>query len=488
MSAPRYQDDAVEVWHGDCLDVLRQLSDDSVDAVVTDPPYGLAELKPATVGQALAAWLAGDRDHVPDGRGFMGRAWDGFVPPPAVWDECLRVLKPGGHLLAFAGSRTADLMGVSVRLAGFEIRDTITWHYASGMPKSLDVSKAIDKAAGAEREVIGINEDYLRRKPNGMKTAGASTYGYSKNDLPTDARITAPATDAARQWSGWGTALKPASEPIIVARKPLAGTVAQTVLAYGTGAMNIGACRVGAEPRTNNAGGASSVQRVSRVEQGYRDTVTASVGEASTVTGRWPSNVVFSHAPLLDADGDVIGDACAEGCIEGCPVAELDAQSGILKSGANPTRRGSDKFRDSYGEFKGQAECTPARDADSGYASRFFPTFRYQAKAGTDERPRLAGTAHPTVKPLPLMAWLVRLVTPPGGLVLDPFAGSGTTGEACLMEGFRCTLIEQDATYLPLIIDRVTKHRDVVAHLQHRRDHGEPEDLGLFALLPEVTA
>jgi DNA modification methylase len=548
MAAPYYADDRVAVHAGDCLDVLRSLPDCSFDAVVTDPPYGLAELKPGVVARALAAWLAGDRDHVPDGRGFMGRSWDAFVPPPAVWDECLRVLKPGGHLLAFAGSRTADLMGVSVRLAGFEIRDTITWHYASGFPKSLDVSKAIDKARDDRADVLAVTGWLAaRRDAAGLTNRDIDeAFGFSgmaghwtaaphlkiaqvpkwdqweklrsllgfgdemdaevwrlndrKGTLgeawgqrevlgtrkvlpgvafattgPSELDVTAPATDAARQWSGWGTALKPASEPIIVARKPLAGTVAQTVLAHGTGALNIDACRVGIGEHVPGGGGLKG-GATSRHEGWVRPSHENGRATEAHTSGRWPSNVVFSHAPECGPDDGAP-------CVEGCPVAELDAQSGVLRSGANPTRRGSDKFRDSYGEFKGQTECTPARGADEGGASRFFPTFRYQAKADTAERPRLAGVAHPTVKPLDLMRWLVRLVTPPGGRVLDPFAGSGTTAEACLLERVACTVIEREVAYLPLIVDRVTAHTDAVEHLSRRAAAGEATDLGLFAFL-----
>lgn len=152
---PYYQDEHVTLYHGDCLDHLRDMPDNSVDAIVTDPPYGLSNTTPDKVADTIVRWASGDREHVPDGRGFMGRPWDAFVPPPAVWDECLRVLKPGGHMLVFAGTRTQDLMGLSIRLAGFELRDSLAWIYGSGFPKSMDVSKAIDKAAGAERAVVG---------------------------------------------------------------------------------------------------------------------------------------------------------------------------------------------------------------------------------------------------------------------------------------------------------------------------------------------
>jgi DNA modification methylase len=432
---PYWSDGAVTLMLGDCLDVLAAMEPESVDAVVTDPPYGLAELPAATVLAAIAAWMAGDRTHVPDGRGFMGREWDKFVPPPGAWDECMRVLKPGGHLLAFAGSRTVDLMTLSIRIAGFEVRDSISWLYGSGFPKSLDVSKAIDKAAGVEREVTGMGGRSAVR-PSDLTQSRDVSYRYDR-----EFEVTAPATDAARHWEGWGTALKPAHEPIVVARKPLAGTVAANMTAHGTGALNIDGCRVGTPndlARTRNT--ALGVMN----DDGWQPKRQESDGNPA---GRWPPNVLLTHSD------------CTEGeCAPDCPVAELNRQSGVLTSGANPARRGAGNLRDAYGEFAGQRECSPHRGADTGGASRFFPAFRYEAKAPASERPRLEdGTAWPTVKPLALMRWLVRLVTPPGGTVLDPFCGTGTTGQACALEGFSCLLIERDPVAAELAVRRLAK-------------------------------
>src|SRR5699024_271855 len=194
----------MNIIHGDCLAELKKLEDSSVDAVVTDPPYGLSNTKPQQVADVLKAWVTGDTVSVPAKRGgFMGKDWDSFVPPPAVWEECMRVLKPGGHRAVFAGARTQDLMGLSIRPAGFEIRDTLGWVYGSGFPKSMDVSKAIDKAAGAEREVAGTIPDRWTQK--------GSTYNMS-TDRPQEsvAVLGAPATSEAKRWDGWGTALKPA--------------------------------------------------------------------------------------------------------------------------------------------------------------------------------------------------------------------------------------------------------------------------------------
>jgi hypothetical protein len=414
MSEPYYQDDHVRLYHGDCRMVLPGMEGESVHAVCTDPPYEL---------------------------GFMGKRWDasGIAYDVELWSECLRVLKPGGYLLAFGGTRTWHRLACAIEDAGFELRDSMAWLYGSGFPKSLDVSKSIDKAAGAEREIVGQRDRYLdgRVRQNLGDRNEVYGVGLTANGV---AGITAPATTAAKQWEGWGTALKPAFEPIVVARKPLSGTVAATVLEHGTGALNIDACRVayGEDAPSQQAwnakgsGGAGS-DHAGQFNEALRDAYAR--GDVPVPSGRWPTNVVLDESQ----------------------AAELDRQSGVLASGANPTRRGSDKFRDAYGEFAGQEECIPARGADTGGASRFFPVFRYEAKADAAERPRVDGVAHPTVKPIALMRWLVRLVTPPGGTVLDPFAGSGTTLQAARAEGFDVIGIEREADYLPLIRERLER-------------------------------
>jgi DNA modification methylase len=836
----------VTVLHGDCLDRLRELADASVSAIVTDPPYGLSDLKPSVVTAAITAWTAGDRRHVADSRGFMGLKWDAFVPPPAVWDECLRVLKPGGHLLCFAGTRTVDLMALSVRLAGFEIRDTITWLYGcltadaevlteygwrpgievrrgervaqwdhetgeislapvaetfhapwdgpmrvlrnsdtdqlltpnhrvyhrprqrqqidgvrrqwyrsdwevaeaselstwnpvqlpiagehdgpgvggvdyaallgwvwteggfdpsgtgvriyqssvnaakvddiqalldrlgvhkrydrtrtwrgqeyvettwfisgelaervradlpgkrptydllwrmnlaekralrdaalagdghpaakgvwqfyqrheddltwfatllalvgqagkvgmrpdrdngtvyvrdrsttelqgrhlrdssekytgevwcvrvptgafvarrngrvfitgnSGFPKSLDVSKAIDKDRDDRNAVIAVTGWLAQQRDragltnrdidaafgtNGM--AGHWTSVKSQPKVPSwerwlelreligfgdkmDAEVWrlngrkgtpgherldrivtsfererdtysnvvdvvhagAPITDGARQWSGWGTALKPASEPIIVARKPLSGTVAATVLEHGTGALNIDTCRVGSDERLVRP----AILRTDNEVLGKG----LGAGTQTEPGGRWPANVVLTHA-----------EACGEECAQGCPIAELDQQSGITTSPTS-TGRGAGGQHGAYSPIAAQGNVWAP--GDTGGASRFFPTFHYQAKAPTSERPNVNGVTHPTVKPLSLLRWMVKLCTPPGGTVLDPFAGSGTTIEAAILEGFDVIGIEREAEYLPLIRQRIDRAQQPVR---------EPEPPGLFDL------
>lgn len=418
---PVYQDDRATLYQGDALNVLPTLPEASVDSIVVDPPYEIS---------------------------FMGKSWDGsgIAYNIELWRQCLRVLKPGGHLVAFGGTRTYHRMACAVEDVGFEIRDSLHWIYGSGFPKSHDVSKAIDKAAGAEREVIGHSK------------AGASSlervrrvemvYREKLTNVDTSAiPVTAPATDDAARWQGWGTALKPAHEPIVIARRPLEGTVAGNVLTHGTGALNIDGCRVSASDSLVRP----AVTRTDNTVFGKG----LGVGVQEEPTGRWPANVVLTHSPLADEFGEPVGDACADGCVPGCPVAELDTQSGVRTSGK--MRAGTE--RSNRDGWTGPMPVTTGSETygDTDGASRFFPVFRYQAKAPAKERPRIDGVSHPTVKPLALMRWLVRLVTPPGGTVLDWCAGSGTTVEACLNEGFTSVAIERNADYIPLCLARIAR-------------------------------
>ena len=363
----------INLHHGDCLEVLASMPDACVDAVVTDPPYGLS---------------------------FMGRKWDYDVPSKEIWEQCLRVLKPGGHLLAFAGTRTQHRMAVNIEDAGFEIRDMIMWCYSSGFPKSHNISKAIDKAAGAKREVIGKtigkggqNLNQLSR-PHGLDSETASSvgaYGIGARQVNIEIDITAPATPEAQQWDGWGTALKPALEPITVARKPFKGNVANNVLTHGTGAINIDGCRVGDS------------------------------------NGRWPANLIHDGSD---------------------EVTELFP---YCKPATGRTERADRSFAPGTDYQTGTAalERDEVHKDDSGSAARFF----YCAKA--NKKDREDGNSHPTVKPTDLMAYLCRLVTPPDGIVLDPFMGSGSTGKAAVREGFSFIGIERDEEYFEIASSRV---------------------------------
>ena len=416
---PTIELESASVFFGSNLEVLPTLADNSVDSIVTDPPYEL---------------------------GFMGKSWDstGIAYSVELWRECLRVLKPGGHILAFGASRTWHRLAVAIEDGGFELRDSIAWLYGSGFPKSLDVSKAIDKAAGAEREIVG----QVRKTPineNGLTMSG----GVGKAEFD----ITTPATNDAKKWAGWGTALKPAFEPVVVGRKPLIGTVAANVLEWGVGGLNIDASRIGTEqiltqhtsrPAGDNLVGSGAV----------------ATGESSVHTGRWPANIILDPY-----------------------TAELlDEQSGISTSLAHnrphATKWGfgvnSDNSND-YDYATGQTGY-----GDTGGASRFF----YVAKAskrdrneGLDELEAKANSKfaqdkwslenmsfgnvkpaqnfHPTVKPTELMRYLIKLVTPTGGVVLDPFTGSGSTGKAALLDGYHFLGIELTEDYLPIIEGRL---------------------------------
>ena len=384
---PYYQDDQTTIYNGDCREILQGLPDDSVDAVVTDSPYGLA---------------------------FMGKRWDYDVPGVEVWAECLRVLKPGGHLLAFAGTRTQHRMAVRIEDAGFEIRDMIAWVYGSGFPKSLDVSKAIDKAAGAEREVVGVADVGPDMRGRNFENATGRMV----------ANITAPATESAKQWSGWGTALKPALEPITVARKPLCGTVAENVLQYGTGGINVDGCRVGTEERTEER---TDTITESGFGANFMDDGWQPSGKTytKTVTGRWPANLIH------DGSEKVTG-----------LFPETKGQQGAV-TGSEP----SSKTANAFAEY---SACSPSElRGDTGSAARFF----YTAKA--DKSDRGHGNNHPTVKPQALMRYLVRLVCPPGGVVLDPFGGSGTTAAAARLEHCRSVLCELSAEYCDIAVERL---------------------------------
>jgi site-specific DNA-methyltransferase (adenine-specific) len=407
--ALHYEDGQITLHHGDCRGVLASLPDCSVDSVVTDPPYEL---------------------------GFMGKAWDGsgIAYSVEMWAEVLRVLKPGGHLCAFGGTRTYHRMACAIEDAGFEIRDSLHWVYGSGFPKSLDVSKAIDKAAGAEREVIGFSKG-VTVAASDNRHGGINRGAVGIKQVSADVPVTTAATDAAKQWEGWGTALKPAHEPIVLARKPLIGTVAANVLTHGTGALNIDGARVGTTDELPNAGGDRVV-----TNEVYGKGLGVSSGRSAELAGRWPANVIF------DTEAGAL----------------LDEQSGVSRSGQNRQDRGKGGI---WAEGNG-VPCGP-QHGDTGGASRFFTAidwvpevdvpFRYVPKPGKRER-TCEGTvsgSHPTVKPLALMRWLVRLVTPPGGTVLEPFAGSGTTLMACVMEVFNGIGIELTDEYLPIIEGRV---------------------------------
>ena len=379
----------VQLIHGDCLVVLAGMESCSVDAVVTDPPYGLS---------------------------FMGKKWDYDVPSTEIWAECLRVLKPGGHLLAFAGTRTQHRMAVRIEDAGFEIRDMIAWVYGTGFPKSLNVAKAIESGGGRPEDIRRMQQG-IECRPSGR---GRANYDHGAASAMDAGRSEwSPATDAARQWQGWGTALKPALETITVARKPLIGTVADNVLTHGTGGINVDACRVTATDKTPSPVGVFVGSNIGPTGlRGERD-------GRSDGLGRWPANLIH------DGSDEVVA---------------LFPQSKGPQGAVGP-QHGAKDSTNTYCDYGPRQQCEPRND--SGSAARFF----YCSKASKADRGE--GNSHPTVKPTDLMRYLCRLVTPPGGVVLDPFMGSGSTGRGARMEGFRFIGIERDAEYVEISRRRI---------------------------------
>lgn len=392
---------------------MSKMDDNSVDAIVTDCPYGLGKA-PDPV-KVLQDWISQGYTEIRGG-GFMGMKWDSFVPQPRFWQEVKRVLKPGGHVLAFFGTRTYDWGVMSMRIAGFEIRDQLAWVHAEGWPKSQDVSKAIDKAMGMERiNRVGIkpgHEDFVGRDHcRGYRQGGNQASAFSRPWMYDRSKVLdqhwryAPASDKAREWDGWGTALKPAMEPIVMARKPLDGTVVNNVLSHGLGGINIDACRVGSDIITtkgfrNQSGKSWTGSGMLKAGNKY---------EPSQHQGRWPANVIH------DGGDDVmkIFPETRSGAdnVKGRSGEDVD---GNTSSAYGSESRPSGNEQISYG--------------DSGSAARMF----YCAKPGKQER-GLYNT-HPTVKPIALMRYLVRLITPVQGVVYDPYCGSGTTLVAAKLE------------------------------------------------------
>ena len=385
----------VSILHGNCLDVLKTMGDNSIDSVVTDPPYGLA---------------------------FMGKKWDYDVPSEEIWAECLRVLKPGGHLLAFAGTRTQHRMAVRIEDAGFEIRDMIAWVYGSGFPKSLDVSKALAKNVYVQaRDLQGVESE-------------------------------------ADKYKGWGTALKPALEPITVARKPLIGTVAENVLAHGTGGLNIDGCRVGtsknvpASPKTAQASAHTVSLPGNQGTSGWDANV-----------GRWPANLIHDGSEEVLVGFPDTGPS---------PKQYTKKKAGWLTPGG--THVENELQSREYGDTGRAARffyCPKASKKDRDEGCNGLPVVTHQSGMGGampidddgNDRDRFKSQSrnhHPTVKPTDLMRYLCRLVTPPNGTVLDPFMGSGSTGKAAMLEGFNFIGIEREAEYIEIAKARIEAVRD----------------------------
>lgn len=511
--------------HGDCVEIMSRMKANRIDAIVCDPPYGLEFMgkdwdkltrvgwqgtggftKPG-IGDRQIKWpsfsataqfgttnptcancggrLRGSKkckcekpvwkpigkrrykenEALPDDAtsAGMGRQMSAMQEWHATWAaEALRVLKPGGHLLAFGGTRTFHRLACGLEDAGFEIRDCVMWLYGNGFPKSRNISKDIDKAAGAEREIIGPSKRHSSGRKGNTNSSNPNLARYSQDDI-----LTAPATEDAIRWQGWGTALKPGWEPCIIARKPLVGTVAANVQKYGTGALNIDASRIEGDTgdghwsgddgsdetsRPGYDGGFTRGGRKVRMQRQHVDSAGMKrLGGGGfradheqpmyNPAGRWPANVILMHDARCGMQPvGLFGDEQFV-CHEDCPIAMLDMQAGTRNSGTLLQKhRGGDKTRGIYGSFK--SNTGPDYEANSGSASRFY----YVPKASRSERSAQGwiDNKHPTVKPVDLMAYLIKLVTPTGGVVLDPFMGSGSTLVAARRSGYQFVGIEQD--------------------------------------------
>jgi DNA modification methylase len=487
----------VQVIQGEALAVLREMPDNSVDAIVSDPPAGInfmgrdwdnfsSRKKSNSQEEKLQSendgkWLEG-RGTSPYGFSHGGTATraerEAFITfLTEIFTEARRVLRPGGHALVWSLPRTSHWTAYALEEAGFEIRDSIEHVFGSGFPKSLNVSKQIDRIKNIEREVIGVSTSGPTSIGNTYDTGKVHGSGIRKQQF----EITAPATPESQKYSGFGSALKPAHEVWWLCRKPLAeSSIAANVLKWGTGALNIDACRISTQDtlgRLNNPGA-----------NGWKNSSggpTRATYDPIAANGRFPANLLLSHTLLCDESE----------CVEGCPVLELDKQSGIRKSGGGmKLQAGRARVGSVYGEYKGP-DHDDIREPNEGGASRYFAQFYYCPKpsrkernAGCDELPEKKrnatafdgaggvpyrigedgkvtpkaisgpeGNHHPTVKSVALMSYLVRLITPPGGIVLDPFAGSGTTALAAIQEGCDFILIEREQEYVVIAEARI-KH------------------------------
>jgi DNA modification methylase len=422
--------EGISLYPGDCLDVLAGLEPNSVDSCVTDPPYHLTSIvKRFGADDAAPAKVGKSGAYARASAGFMGKKWDGgdIAFRPELWEQVYRVLKPGAHLIAFSGTRTYHNMAVAIEQAGFEIRDQIGWMYGSGFPKSQNVAKFIDKELGVKGTLGGPRSaEHARMLEAGVARRGEKHEGWDRPWMDDPEAIAAaqstyiPSSPEAIEFDGFGTALKPAWEPCVLARKPLIGTVAQNVLQHGTGAINIDGCRVG----TTKDVPASASKTPNNI---YGAGMTSMTGGTSGSgfdpnIGRWPANIIH------DGSDEVV-------------AAFPDSLARPADDAVNGKGSGSGEYIQSgvYGGGRLSAARSGYKDSETS-AARFF----YTAKADADDR---LGSKHPTVKPVDLMQYLVRLVTPKGGVVLDPFAGTGTTGEAAFREGMRAILIEREEEY-----------------------------------------
>jgi site-specific DNA-methyltransferase (adenine-specific) len=532
------------VINGDNIELLKNYPDNYFDAVVTDPPYGLG--KEPNAQELMKDWVEKGYHEI-SGTGFMGKEWDAFIPQPIFWKEIFRVLKHGGHVLSFFGTRTYDWGVMSMRFAGFEVRDCIQWLYGSGFPKSHNISKALDKMQGAEREVMGKKErgsvEEAKERGVGFLSDPANKNNTKQFGYGTEL-ITAPSTESAKQWDGWGTALKPANEPIVLARKPLEKglSVAENILKWGVGGINIDASRIGNLGSTERG---EQGERMKDTKNGFREN-----NEIIDINkGRFPANIILTHHEDCECKGTKKVKAIKGGrignkngaysgigavgfskefskgdggygdengqeelenwdCHEDCPIRILDEQSGDRSS--TRINNSNDKIKKGntnklFGGSIQKIESYSKDYRDKGGASRFFyvakaskaernkglEEFEEKRMEGRDEgqdersvafkaRPTPMANVHPTVKPIKLMQYLVKMITPPNGIVLDPFCGSGTTGVACKLDGFQFVGLEQDPEYAKIAEARITNYEPEVSITKKSKEKPNLEQIPLF--------
>jgi site-specific DNA-methyltransferase (adenine-specific) len=518
------------VINGDNIELLKNYPDNYFDAVVTDPPYGLG--KEPNAEELMKDWIEKGYHEI-SGTGFMGKEWDAFIPQPIFWKEVYRVLKYGGHIVSFFGTRTYDWGVMSMRFAGFEVRDCIQWLYGSGFPKSHNIGKAIDKIEGNERKVVGE----LKNKVN-LNATKEGDKSFYESAWQNKEYIDVPITKGNSEWEGWGSALKPANEPIVLARKPLEKglSIAENILKWGVGGINIDASRVGSETRTTPV--FSNDTKTDSTSFNLNSNIQHE--RIETNQGRFPANIILTHHEDCECKGtkkvkgskdgvrkassefgqnsgwndhenkDTIRKGTADengqeevedwDCHEDCPIRILDEQSGVKANTRNMSySRGGGDFIDGIPNQKEKSWFK----SEVGGASRFFYVakaskaernkgldgfedkplaFSNQAKAelkrgnlefngngitgegivGHGNKVNMLKNFHPTVKPIKLMQYLVKMITPPNGIVLDPFCGSGTTGVACKIEGFEFVGLEQDIEYTKIAQARINNYTEII--------------------------
>jgi len=498
------------VINADNIKALKEYPDNYFDAVVTDPPYGLG--KEPNAAELMKDWVEKGYHEI-TGTGFMGKEWDAFVPQPIFWKEVFRVLKHGGHVVSFFGTRTYDWGVMAMRFAGFEVRDCIQWIYGSGFPKSHNISKALDGILGKQGKGFKSAGDDGRKSEFKQDLSKRSDYGY----------IYSPTNEDAKKWEGWGSALKPANEPIVLARKPLEKglSIAENVLKWGTGGINIDGCRIGHNEEQKFTNREQRKEGWNMNNCGFDS--TKNITASASPEGRFPANLILTHHPECECKGlkkikpsngsgkasengggfskGMFGDGSSDNigggftdengeetiedwdCHRDCPIKIMDEQSGISKTGdIKPHQEKStgtiygngNGFSRDYRQvnFKGDVGgasrffyCAKASKFERNQGLEGFEVKESGSMSGTKDKSLLTGTGnernnmnqnfHPTVKPIKLMQYLVRLITPPNGKILDPFCGSGTTGIACKLEGFEFVGIEQDPEYTKIAQARI---------------------------------